>query len=282
MMSLAIPTTSQFVNDTDINFGVTPGTSRRSSCYEVDFRLAKRRKIEVSPRENDVLFFGNSKMTCGHPGNVAFVDTIKKCLKTYQAFGGDIQVAKFIVEGLTSRLPPVRFLHHNERTREWSALSRAEATIVTNHALMTTNKQQLDIENQQNELSGAQNCQKRLASHLDNVASSGIDATKKPDTSTPLSSASTTTSLRELLMKGFSPSDMPPFECHSFSQPEKDSPPCEQDTATPALEDDMISLPESDSSPCGVDEDPFLTEFDFENVFHVLDDEDDNEFFDLI
>lgn len=283
MMSVTIPATSQYVNDPDINITTTTN-SRRASGGEIDFRTTKRRKIEVSPKENDILFYGNAKRTCGHPGNVAFVDTVKKCLKTYQAYNGDIQIAKYVVEGLTSQLPPVRFLHQNATTREWSTLSSLEAIVVTNHALMTTSKRQIEVELQQ---SGAIPVIPK--SRLEKVPSSSetmAPAEKVESTSRwPLE----TTSLRELMWGGFSPLHMYPSKCSSTYQKGPrylNSPRTVVPAPNPLTDncDEDISIP--DSSAWHEDDDDLIwSPIDLENVFaDVFDGEDDNDFdlFDLM
>lgn len=118
----------------------------KRTYQESDFGLSgdsKRCKMEVTPRETDIIFFGHAQLTLEHSGNAAFVDTIKRCLHLYRKSVDKGKIASGIVEGLASHDPPVRFLFRERNSTSWSSLTTSESIAVTSHALLTINNQQL-------------------------------------------------------------------------------------------------------------------------------------------
>lgn len=118
----------------------------KRTYQESDFGLSgdsKRCKMEVTPRETDIIFFGHAQLTLEHSGNAAFVDTIKRCLHLYRKSVDKGKIASGIVEGLASHVPPVRFLFRERNSTSWSSLTPSESVAVTSHALLTINNQQL-------------------------------------------------------------------------------------------------------------------------------------------
>lgn len=93
---------------------------------------------EVVERDADILFYGDSNFTCRHPGNLSFVQCVKRCLTDYRESGdmGKLTICNGIVEGLAARNPPARFLKRDIVLRDWVKLSKSDAIIVTAHAFV--------------------------------------------------------------------------------------------------------------------------------------------------
>lgn len=120
-------------------------TPTKRICYtSMDgSRNPKRAKIdwistadEVSPCENDIIFFGNPKMTCFHPGNQAFADAVNRYAEKYYPSEDMLMIAERIVHALSSHFPPIRFLFRTKIARHWSILSTSDSILVTNQALL--------------------------------------------------------------------------------------------------------------------------------------------------
>lgn len=116
----------------------------------------KRQKVEVLPGEVDILFYGESNLTCRHSGNISFVQCVKRCLRQYCGADdmGKLTLCNGIVEGFAARLPSARFLMMRDTTsisRDWARLSKAEAIVVTAHAFISVlcQEEKVKIEAQQ-------------------------------------------------------------------------------------------------------------------------------------
>lgn len=119
-----------------------PNTRSRSAeshaTVETVGNAAKRQKVEVMPREADILFYGDANLTCHHAGNLSFVQCVKRCLHQYCESDdmGKLTLCNGIVEGFAARLPPARFLMRDNISRDWVMLSKADAIVVTAHAFI--------------------------------------------------------------------------------------------------------------------------------------------------
>lgn len=116
-------------------------------CHETTHnydREQKRQKVEISPNEVDILFFGDAHLTCIHPGNITYAHVVRGCLNQYRESNdlGKFMICHGIIDAFTSRLPPVRFLLRNDTTRDWVRLSQQDALVATVHAFMTCAAQQ--------------------------------------------------------------------------------------------------------------------------------------------
>jgi len=130
---------------------VTPITTKRVADIGIDSLIAKRPRIDLYPREQDIIFYGDAKLTCMHPGNVSFADVVKRYLKPYEKSEDKASISMGIVEGLASHLPPVRFLFRSKKSKDWSQLSKSDAVLITNHALVAASNQQMATEKQRKE-----------------------------------------------------------------------------------------------------------------------------------
>mmetsp|Transcript_19167 Transcript_19167/g.31802 ORF Transcript_19167/g.31802 Transcript_19167/m.31802 type:complete len:281 (+) Transcript_19167:85-927(+) len=119
----------------------TTSIKRVADSMDMANKKSKRAKIDVSPLQTDILFFGNKKMTCMHPGNEAFADVVRRYVKKIKPSENKLKVSQGIVDGLASHIPPVRFLVCNKESKDWTTLSKTDAILITNHALMTAERQ---------------------------------------------------------------------------------------------------------------------------------------------
>lgn len=124
---------------------VTPITTKRVADIGIDSLIAKRPRIDLYPREQDIIFYGDAKLTCMHPGNVSFADVVKRYLKPCEKSEDKASISMGIVEGLASHLPPVRFLFRSKNSKDWSHLSKSDAVLITNHALAAASRQQIKM-----------------------------------------------------------------------------------------------------------------------------------------
>lgn len=104
------------------------------------------RACEHSSKELDVLFHGDTELTCEHPGNQAFADLIMKGIQDKNEGDSIDHIAKLLVDKLTSYTLPTNFFVWNRKSKNWSQLNPSEVLLVTNLALMAAADEQQNVQ----------------------------------------------------------------------------------------------------------------------------------------
>lgn len=118
---------------------------RKDSIFDTSggTRSKRIRFCEHSPTEGDILFYGDTNVTCSHPGNQIFANLIKKSIREMNGTETIDHMAELLVKCFATYDRPMNFFIWCTESNKWSQLSTSEVLYVTSHALKSeANKEQ--------------------------------------------------------------------------------------------------------------------------------------------
>lgn len=121
---------------------------RKDSIFDTSgcTRSKRSRFCEHSPTEGDILFYGDTNLTCSHPGNQIFANLIKKSIWEMNGTESIDHMAELLVKCFATYDRPMNFFIWCTESNKWSQLSTSEVLYVTSHALKSeANKEQSEV-----------------------------------------------------------------------------------------------------------------------------------------
>ena len=119
------------------------GTTRRHDAFNnTRWAPSKRaRTYEFSPKVDDVLFYGDARLTHEHPGNQKFALLVKKCVSVFQDSFPIDDVAEAIMKFHEPHEGPSNFFERNKDSGRWSQLNTFEAVSMIKYTLQVETEQ---------------------------------------------------------------------------------------------------------------------------------------------
>lgn len=111
------------------------GTKRHDANANTRWTSAKRARNEFSPKADDVLFYGNPRLTNAHPGNQKFALLIKKCITEIKDNHPLDDIAEAILKCHEPHEGPSIFFERNKESESWVQLNTCEAVAIIKHTL---------------------------------------------------------------------------------------------------------------------------------------------------